>query len=223
MPDNLPTDVAALVRLSAALGRGEPARISRRLGEAASAAPASEVEEAILQSYLFIGFPGALNTLRLWRELRPDVGPRAEGFDPDGWAARGTEACRTVYGSAYDALRTNVSALHPDVDRWMLTEGYGKVIGRPGLSLDRRELCIVALLAVQNAPRQLHSHLRGALHAGSPPQWVEAALEIALREAESAAAPSPAEARDRALDVWARVRSRFEARATPGAIQSGDQ
>jgi 4-carboxymuconolactone decarboxylase len=43
-----------------------------------------------------------------------------------------------------------------------MIEGYGKVL-RSALDLKTRELCIIALLASQDAPHQLHSHLRGAL------------------------------------------------------------
>ena len=48
----------------------------------------------------------------------------------------------------------------------MITEGYGKVLGRPGLDLPRRELCIVAACAATGQDRQLHSHLHGALNVG---------------------------------------------------------
>ena len=49
----------------------------------------------------------------------------------------------------------------------MLAEGYGKVLGRPGLALEVRELCIVAILAGQDAAPQLYAHLRGALNVGA--------------------------------------------------------
>ena len=61
----------------------------------------------------------------------------------------------------------------------MVVEGYGKVLGREGLDLRDRELCIVALLAVQGAPRQLFSHIRGALNAGASSPEVEATLAVA--------------------------------------------
>jgi 4-carboxymuconolactone decarboxylase len=70
----------------------------------------------------------------------------------------------------------------------MLVEGYGKVLGRPGLSLRRRELCIVAMLARQGrrVERQLYSHLRGALNAGASRAEVDEALEVALDGAAAA-------------------------------------
>ena len=48
----------------------------------------------------------------------------------------------------------------------MITDGYGKVLSRPGLDLARRELCIIAACAATGQDRQLHSHLHGALNVG---------------------------------------------------------
>ena len=59
----------------------------------------------------------------------------------------------------------------------MITEGYGKVLSRPELDLQRRELCIVAACAAQDQDRQLHSHLRGALNVGVAPSVVSAAID----------------------------------------------
>ncbi|HZD06577.1 MAG TPA: carboxymuconolactone decarboxylase family protein, partial [Longimicrobiales bacterium] len=79
--------------------------------------------------------------------------------------------------------------------------GYGKVLGRPGLGLAVRELCIVALLAVADAPTQLYSHLRGALNVGAPSGAVEEALALAAE----VSGPGP---RRRASEAWARVAAR---------------
>jgi 4-carboxymuconolactone decarboxylase len=83
----------------------------------------------------------------------------------------------------------------------MVVEGYGKVLGRPGLDLATRELCIIALLVVLNAPRQLYSHLRGALNAGAHPSEVEAALDLACASADE-------ESAGQARGVWERVKGR---------------
>ena len=61
----------ALVRLSAALAARAEDMLEARLRALASAGPAValEVEETLLQSYLFLGYPAALNALALWRRL----------------------------------------------------------------------------------------------------------------------------------------------------------
>jgi 4-carboxymuconolactone decarboxylase len=76
----------------------------------------------------------------------------------------------------YERLRGNIRRLHPDLDDWMIVDGYGKVLSRPGLDLARRELCIVAACAAAKQDRQLHSHLHGALNAGVAPAVVSLTL-----------------------------------------------
>lgn len=178
----LDAETAALVEVGAAVAGGSEA-LQRDVLRAAHAAARGEwVEEVLLQSYLFAGFPRALNAMRSWRAAS---GRAAPGSDPDaryaeGWEERGTATCEVVYGQYYASLRKNIAELHPALDRWMIVEGYGKVLGRPGLDLARRELCVVAACAAAQQDRQLHSHLHGALHAGAPAAAVEEALERAL-------------------------------------------
>lgn len=205
--------VLVLVRLSAALRSGGEAL--RQAMVDALPLPSAEVEEAILQSYLFLGYPAALNGFGLWREVSGREAPPPAPDDPLSWADRGEEVCRSVYGGSYPALRENIRSLNPDMEGWMVEEGYGKVLGRPGLPLPVRELCIVGLLAVQRAPRQLHSHLRGALNTGAGVEVVEAAL------AAVAGYQTP-ELRAEGLEVWARVRARWEAggAGTAGGAES---
>ncbi len=197
---------AALVRLSAALASGDEDELLRAIDSAAADTSREQAEEVLLQSYLFLGYPAALRALGAWRER---VGGRAARTAPPqeraDWRARGEQVCEQVYGGAYGRLRANVARLHPDIERWMLEEGYGKVLGRPGLELRERELCIVALLAGLRAPHQLHSHLRGALNAGAAPLEVEQALELA-------AAALPAERVEAARALWQTVRGRWEER-----------
>jgi 4-carboxymuconolactone decarboxylase len=182
-----PPATIALLRLAAALGTRDPARVrGALLGAAKDAAPLA-VEEVILQSHLFIGFPDALNALAVWREVSGAPAPAAAAESAAEWEGTGEEVCARVYGANYKKLRENVRALHPDFEGWMVTGGYGRVIGRHGLDLATRELCIATLLAVWNVPRQLHSHLRGALNAGATPAQVGEAVEIACEVAPDAA------------------------------------
>jgi L-asparaginase II len=203
--------VAALVRLSGALATRDPARIREAQVRAARTATPDQVEEVMVQAYLFLGFPGALNPFVLWRRGRagggkpPGKGGSRADADPSGdpaaWEARGEEVCRRVYGDRYDDLRANIRGLHPDLDRWMVVEGYGKVLGRPGMDLAVRELCIVGLLAVLDAPVQLYSHLRGALAVGADEARVEDALGVVDEYMDDGV-------RSRALETWDRVKSR---------------
>lgn len=190
----------ALVALSAALGARCGDALDAALLRASADAEPSEVEEALLQSYLFLGYPAALNAFAAWREISGRRAP-APSADAASWEERGSTVCRRVYGGQYEGLRANVRRLHPDMERWMVHEGYGKVLGRPGLSLEVRELCIAALLAALDAPKQLYSHLRGALNAGASAAQVARALELAAEVSEAGA-------RERAAGTWESVRTR---------------
>src|SRR6185436_17214370 len=107
------------------------------------------------------------NAFREWRRRVPVPAAGTDvSIDVADWEARGRETCRAVYGRMYDKLRHNIDGLHPALDAWMIVEGYGKVLSRPGLDLPRRELCIVAACVATSQERQLHSHLHGALNVG---------------------------------------------------------
>ena len=203
--DGLTPDSRLLVEISAALAARDDLRLDQALTRAKQGGAGQiEVEEALLQSYLFLGYPAALTGIARWREIAGP--PVAESDDLSGpehleaWGIRGARVCELVYGRAYGKLRRNIARAHPAMDRWMVAEGYGKVLGRPGLSLRIRELCNVAVLAATSWEPQLHSHLRGALHAGATPTEVEEALEIGLRSIDI-------EDATRARDLWRRVRS----------------
>jgi len=191
---------AALVTLSAALAGRRAEAVDGALRRAAEVCLPDQVEEAILQSYLFLGYPAALNAFARWREITGREAGEPEG-PGDSWGDRGARVCAAVYGGQYEGLRANVRRLHPDMERWMLEEGYGKVLGRPGLDLATRELCIAALLAVQDAPKQLYSHVRGALNVGASAEAVRHALDLATPH-------GGAEAHRRAADVLAAVLQR---------------
>lgn len=190
---SLDAATAALVRLSARITGGSEAEQRSGFAECAAAGVSQRwQEELVLQSYLFAGFPRALNAAREWRRSqggsagadgRETPGPsfvdgRNEGYaGVFDWRMRGEATCRTVYGEFYEKLRGNIRALSSALDEWMIVEGYGKVLSREGLDLGRRELCIVAACAAGGQDRQLHSHLHGALNAGVPTEVVKAALE----------------------------------------------
>jgi len=199
----LDADERRLVRLAAAVADpgAEALRAAARAIVAAGLHAAGE--EVLLQSHLFAGYPAALEAFATWREVAgPAVHAPDEALPPARVRARGEEVCRVVYGAQYQPLRANVAALHPALERWMVEEGYGRVLGRPGLALHVRELCIVALTAGLDAPRQLYSHLRGALQAGATAGQVEDTLAEAAgvqgRERAAAAAALWREVRDRA-------------------------
>ncbi len=200
--DGLDDATRELVELSIVIATAREPELRDAMRRAAvSKANPVWVEELILQSYIFAGFPRALNAAREWRRAS---GIRAPRFDDDAadryelWRERGEATCALVYGEVYERLRSNIRELHPALEEWMIVEGYGKLLGRPGLDLRRRELCIVAVCGALEQERQLHAHLRGALNAGATPAEIGDTLAIVARYVD-------ADAARRFTQLWYRV------------------
>src|SRR6266568_3205961 len=200
---------AALVRVAAAIAEGKIAELKARLAATRDAGvPPLWIDELLLQSMLVVGYPLALVAFTVWREVSgplPDQGGHdAEQLaheDWESWAERGAAVCRAVYGRAYHKLLVNLRGLHPALEDLVLVDAYGKVIGRPGLDLKRRELCTVAAIAVLGTAQQLHSHLRGALNTGATVTEIEAVLGVIDGDLDP-------EHRTRAREQWEDVKGR---------------
>jgi 4-carboxymuconolactone decarboxylase len=181
--EHLDAETRALLACAGVIAVGQEAALLAGCRQCrAAGVSAVWMDELLLQSVLMVGWPRALNAFAAWRQVGlPPADSAENGADysrfPE-WHARGEVVCREVYGKNYSRLRKNVRALHPALDAWMVTEGYGKTLGRPGLDLARRELCIAVQVATQGAERQLHAHLRGARNAGAPEAVITEALEL---------------------------------------------
>jgi len=172
-----------LVQVALGLPDGSEAQLGGWMAEARLAGtPVLWLEELLISSVLYVGFPRALVAMAVFRRLEPGHADGSEPADYEQWRewrARGEATCRAVYGKHYDQLRHNVRNLHPALEAWMIVDGYGKTLSRPGLDLMRRELCSAGMLVPQRAPRQLLSHLRGALNAGAMPAQLDELFVIA--------------------------------------------
>jgi len=194
---------ARLVSLSAAIAAGDASATSDRAAEALQEGASPEaVYETLLQSYLFLGFPRAIEAFFAAKPvLARHGGHRGAALpaDPEAWLHAGESLCRRVYGKNYVKLMETMRALSPDLASWMILEGYGKTLSRPGLDQVTREYCIVAILAVTRMWRQLRSHAIGAIHVGGTRAGVREAIALcepaagdgAVREALHAAGLEP--------------------------------
>ena len=132
-----------------------------------------KIYESLLQTYLFAGFPSALISLK---KLNRFVGKNFmyNGYDLEKYYKLGEKNCRIIYGNKYDKLISNVKSFSPEIAEWLIIEGYGKVLGRNGLTLKEREVCIVAILSALKFRDQLYSHINGAVR-------VKAGVEIIFK------------------------------------------
>src|SRR3954469_12324632 len=97
-----------LVRIAAIVAAGDETEVRDALSGAETSVPVIWIEELLLQTYLFAGFPRALNAFREWGRRVP-VPPESASPDLDvaSWQEKGREACQAVYGRMYDKLRQN--------------------------------------------------------------------------------------------------------------------
>jgi len=132
------------------------------------------IYEIILQSYLFLGFPRMIEAAIAFSETYGESSDTYEAEfkqvspeESSGWFEGGINLCKQVYGKNYEQLKERFMSISPEMFRWMVIEGYGKVLTRPGLSSIERELAEVAALIVDRRERQLVSHIIGSLNVGT--------------------------------------------------------
>ncbi|MDZ4723485.1 MAG: hypothetical protein SGI97_06240 [candidate division Zixibacteria bacterium] len=139
--------------------------------------------EVMLQSYLFLGFPRMLTAAESLAESWPEESNDSTvnqytSKETTKWFTEGTELYKRVYAGNFEKLQHRITGFAPEAFRWMIHDGYGKVLSRPGLSIIERELAIMAYLIVDFRPRQLVSHIRGALNLGAQPDLVLDAITV---------------------------------------------
>lgn len=121
------------------------------------------IEEALLQTLLFAGFPKTIEALK---QLRTHFPARNDGNDSDERKKAGEKISQIIYGKHHAKLKKVMDQLHPDLTTWMIEDGYGRVLSRPGLTLQEREISVMASLMTSGMIHQFRAHVRGAIFAG---------------------------------------------------------
>lgn len=203
--------VFQLCRYAALVTRREFAAASEALGAARTLGVRRvAAEESALMLMLYAGYPAALEGLRVLNAAWPGRARRTREGGTGDWLRRGEALCSRVYGSSYARLVPAVEALHPDLARWMVEHGYGRVLSRRGMTARDRELVTVAALAALGWERQLVSHLLGARRVGATLDEVQGALAAGLARTDAASERV-------ALSAWRRL---VEAERAGAAVRS---
>ena len=157
-----------LSAISVAIVSGDWERLGQLRREAPTGEPDREWREAVLQTHLFAGFPRLVEAYEVLARSG-GLGPldadevRTETDRP----TEGRALFERIYADKAQATLSRIRSHHPDFGDWIEGHAYGRVLARPGLSPDRRELYAVACLAALGQERQLASHARGALRCGA--------------------------------------------------------
>jgi 4-carboxymuconolactone decarboxylase len=150
--------------VAAAKGREAALRREIRSALRAGSTP-GRLDEALLQLVPFAGYARAINAFRVLRQIVPHT-PRSREGGADV-RRRGERLCRRIYGPVYSKMLARMRSYHPDLAEWIVSDGYGRVLARPGLTIRERELIVVAVLAALDVPLQLRSHVEGARRVGA--------------------------------------------------------
>ena len=177
----------ALLAFAAAMAHGRLSAATRALAAARRARlPRVAAEETALMLVLHAGYPAALEGAAALNRGWPGRPRRRREGGPRDWMRRGEALCARVYGPSFRKLRRNVRSLHPDLEIWMIEQGYGRVLSRGGLPGPVRELVAVTVLAALGWERQLVSHLLGAARMAAPRSDIRAAVSAGVRGAGAA-------------------------------------
>ncbi|MFH1700619.1 MAG: hypothetical protein ABIE07_08540 [Candidatus Zixiibacteriota bacterium] len=145
--------------------------------------PKKSIYEIILQSHLFLGFPAMIEAARLFAGITNPKYKRNRFPEPYNsktvkkWNRDGMDKIRRLYGESFDRLVPYINSFSPQILTWMINDGYGQVLSRPGVAFDVRELSVIATLTVTMYKNQLRAHLRGALNIGVAMEDVEAVID----------------------------------------------
>ncbi|MEO8446338.1 MAG: carboxymuconolactone decarboxylase family protein [bacterium] len=119
--------------------------------------------------------------MKIFTEVYPNFKKSRSAYDLRKFNLSGKRNCKLIYKNNYKKLIENMSLYSPDLKVWILTEGYGKVMDRKGLSLIDREYVNVTILCVNYYPEQLHSHLKGCLNLGATKIEIETLIHSIRR------------------------------------------
>ncbi|MBK7092188.1 MAG: hypothetical protein IPH59_10820 [bacterium] len=172
-------------KLANALSPGKSEELEKALATLVpESLPVDVAYEIVLQSYLFFGYAQAIESAKIFfgnltkRGLKiphsPDI-----AFDSASLRKRGEELCRSIYAPNFERLVANMAEVSPELSHWMVEEGYGKVLSRPGPTGMEREVASIVFLAISGHPVQLFSHVRGARNLGATREFLVSVVEEA--------------------------------------------
>lgn len=136
--------------------------------------PHEKIYEALLQTYLIAGIPSALNSMRIASDF---IKIPEKKNHPQNFKEMGIFNCRQIYGNNYEKLIQNINSFSPELADWIIEDCYGKTLGRLGLSLKERELCIISNLSAMGFGYQLYSHINGAFRMNLPLSDIETVIK----------------------------------------------
>jgi 4-carboxymuconolactone decarboxylase len=164
------TQMMVCARLAAAHAAGDQAALAGELRAAHRAGVEWDTcYEVLLQLVAYTGYPRTLNAMATFRA----VSGIAAGEQPSEpweshatavWPERGIAIFHALWPG--HALADSVRPLSPELAEWVIYDDFGRIFGRPGLTLLEREAAVIGSLVGQGTTPQLRSHRLAFLAVG---------------------------------------------------------
>ncbi|MDF3833249.1 carboxymuconolactone decarboxylase family protein [Cupriavidus basilensis] len=158
----------------AALGHARP-QLKFHLGGALNVGcTPEELVELAIHMTVYAGFPAAINTAMVLKELFEergialvcDAGMTPRNPDQTRYE-QGWEGLKDIDGNAGERVISALQDISPDLGRYIIEFAFGDVYSRSSMDLPSRELVTVAALtALGTAFAQLKVHMHGFLNVG---------------------------------------------------------
>lgn len=88
---------------------------------------------------------------------------------------------KAIWGEQLEAIEQNLSEVDPDLYGYIRDFAYEEVLAREGLDLKTRELLAITSLIALGSPKELATHLEGALRNGATEREIrETIIQSAL-------------------------------------------
>jgi len=181
---DLPLRQICTVACLMALGSVRPQLKFHMTGFLNAGGKPQDLVELLFVSVAILGFPSAVDSIVLAREIFRE---RRIAFEPPPPASddgtqryrRGLEVLLAVNGEGH--LRP-LEAISPDLARWSIEFAFGEALSRDGLEPKARHLAIISMLAATgNRDEALDFHLKAALKQGlSPVEIAEALMQLSV-------------------------------------------
>jgi alkylhydroperoxidase/carboxymuconolactone decarboxylase family protein YurZ len=162
--------LASIARLAAAETLGNQEQVADALHAARNAGLGWEqCYEILLQMVAYTGYPRTLNALTTFRSVSGIPAPERptepwEEHAAGEWPRRGVEIFRQLWPGR--PLAESVRPLSPELAEWVINDDFGRIFGRPGLTLIEREAAVLGSLFAQEVVPQLRAHRFAFLAVG---------------------------------------------------------
>jgi XTP/dITP diphosphohydrolase len=151
---------------------------------------------ALSLTYIFIGYPKALEATRLLHEwLQNNVAQQYGWYNgapntllPQQDARTGFDLFEKIYGSVATTLLESINQASPLLGKEVIDHGYATVLANPYVPTHTMQLAAITVLAATKSYAQVYSHIRGALRTGISPDHIRVIAHVLCeeRDAESA-------------------------------------